>query len=215
MPFLTSIKSVASGLRTKSRKSKPENQDAVQNPPQDPAFEAPLLPPLRPVKFPRVLPEHQLALSDQGWTKITYNEPSESDRLYSSSKALFQASKAFFDLPASRKQAFKTKAGSEEGWSHVEGEKEFITLRSLENTPVELKQAATEFWEIAGSLLDDLIGRISQSMGLPPEGLDMYSKPCNTLGIDKTATMLRLFRYEGFEDEPKTVAERGSPAKRV
>ena len=80
---------------------------------------------------------------------------------------------------------------------------------------MELKQAATEFWEIAGSLLDNLIGRISQSIGLPPEALDIYSKPCKTLSLDKTATMLRLFRYEGFEHEPKTVAERVSHSNPV
>ncbi|TVY81326.1 hypothetical protein LSUE1_G001179 [Lachnellula suecica] len=209
MPFLFSIKTVASKIRAKGRKHKP-NEPNSQKPDsqQDQPSLVPQLPPLNAVHLPRVLPEHQSALADQGWTKITYDDPHERDELYSSSKALFRASKAFFDLPASQKQAFKTKAGSEEGWSHVEGEKEFITLRTLENTPLELKGAAAEFWRIVGSLMDELIGRISESVGLPPEALDAYSKPCNTLGLEKTATMLRLFRYEGFEkDKPKVVAE--------
>lgn len=209
MPFLSSIKSVASGLRTKSREQKPIGVGfPPSDPPHDPTLSPPQLPPIKRVDLPQVAPEHQFALHDQGWTKVTYDEPNDTDRLYSSSQALFRASKAFFDLPASKKEAYRTKAGTEEGWSHVEGEKEFITLRSIENTPDELKHAASEYWETAGTLLNDMIGEIARSLGLPPDALTVFSEPCSTLGVDKTATLLRLFRYEGFEkDQPKIVAE--------
>src|ERR1700733_7437693 len=91
------------------------------------------LPPLKPLDLPKILLEHQFALSDQGWSTVTYDGPDDS--LFKSSKALFKAGKTFFDLPASYKEGFKTAKGSEEGWSRVEGEKEFITLRTLDNTP--------------------------------------------------------------------------------
>lgn len=167
----------------------------------------PSLPPLKPLDLPKILLEHQFALSDQGWTTITYDDPSDS--LYNSSQALFEASRRFFDLPDSYKQGFKTEGGSEEGWSRVEGEKEFITLRSLDSTPAELKDAAVAFWSEAGGLLNQLLGCIAKSLGLPAEALTVYSQPCAELRPEKTATLLRLFRYEGFEgNQAKTVAER-------
>lgn len=143
MPFLSTIKSIGSGIIRRERKHAPENQPKPQNTPGIVSATLPL--PLKPVDLPGVNHEHQFALADQGWTKITYQAPIESDVLYNSAQALFQSSKLFFDLPTAQKDAFKTKEGSEEGWNYVEGEKEFITLRSIENTPLELKEAASEF----------------------------------------------------------------------
>jgi isopenicillin N synthase-like dioxygenase len=200
MPFLSSLKSAVSG-KTRRRK-----QLSVEVPSSENGF--PLLHSLKPVTFPKVLSSHQHSLADQGWTTVTYSPP---DPLQICSQELFQASKAFFDLPTSRKQAFQTQQGTEDGWNRVEGEKEFITLRSLDNTPEELKDAAIKFWAEAGGLLNDILGRIAESLDLPAEALTAYSQPCAELGHNKTATMLRLFRYEGFEGkEAKTVAE-GTP----
>ncbi|TVY20305.1 hypothetical protein LARI1_G000812 [Lachnellula arida] len=208
MPFLSTIKSFGSRITPRRHKQPPtDSQEQSLRPgEQDDAPHS--LPPLKAVNLSLVLPEHQFALADQGWTKITYQAPVEKDVLYSCAQALFQASKSFFDLPTAQKHVFKTKEGSEEGWNFVEGEKEFITLRSLDNTPPELLEAAEAFWAVAGDLLNDQLGRIAESLELPAEALDVYSKPCSRLTMDKTATMLRLFRYEGFEkDQTKTVAE--------
>ena len=165
--------------------------------------------PLRPVTFPKILPYHQHALDSQGWTTITYDTPT--DKLHETSQALFRASQAFFDLPREYKETFKTEIGSEEGWSRIEGEKEFITLRCFRSTPKELKDAAAVYWAEAGKLLNEILGRIAESLGLPAEALTVYSEPCTKLPVEKTATILRLFRYEGFEGkESKTVAERKS-----
>ncbi|TVY22356.1 hypothetical protein LHYA1_G008648 [Lachnellula hyalina] len=207
MPFLSTIKSIGSSIIPRRHKQPPDSQE--QSLRAEEQADVPYsLPPLKVVNLPLVLPEHQFALSDQGWTKITYQTPVEKDALYGSAQALFQASKSFFDLPTAQKHAFKTKEGSEEGWSFVEGEKEFITLRSLDNTPPELLEAARTFWAVAGDLLNDQLGRVAESLELPAEALDVYSKPCSRLSMEKTATMLRLFRYEGFEqNQPKTVAE--------
>ena len=178
--------------------------DVAPTPTQDPPP-----PPLRPLDLPKILLEHQFALSDQGWSTVTYDGPNDS--LYNSSEALFKAGRAFFDRPASYKEGFKTANGSEEGWSRVEGEKEFITLRILDNTPEEFKEAASAYWRIAGEYLNQLMGYIARSLGLPAGALTAFSEPCIELGPERTATMLRIFRYEGFEgDESKIVAERKS-----
>ena len=178
--------------------------DADGNSEESPSF-GPL--PLINVELPQVLPNHPSRLAHQGWTTVTYNTPI--DKLYRSSQALFQATKAFFDLPTDYKQKLKTQHGSEEGWCCIKGEKEFITLRSLNHTPEELKDAASDCWAEAGGLLDELLGHIAESLGLPAEALTVYSKPCMKLRPDKSATMLRLFRYEGCEGhQAKIVAER-------
>jgi hypothetical protein len=52
-----------------------------------------------------------------------------------------------------------------------------------------------------------MIGKVALTLDLPEEALTAFSEPCVQLLPTKTATMLRLFRYEG-EDEPKLVAER-------
>jgi hypothetical protein len=161
------------------------------------------LPPLNDFSLPKVRREHQQALVDQGWTTVTFdNHP---DPLQQKLEALFQASKAFFALPAEYKSTFLTKEGSEDGWSRIEGEKEFITLRTIDATPPELREAAAAAWHEAGKLINEHLGLIAGSLGLPPKALQVYSEPCIELNSQKTATMLRLFRYEGHQE--KTVAE--------
>jgi len=212
MPFFAKLKSL-SCLGSKvpqcnqgpNREPSP-SQEKLHDSPQTPSDSLDVLPPLWPTTFPKVIPGHQPALASQGWTTITYDSPR--DTLFDSSQALLQASQAFFDLPDAYKEGFKTKIGSEEGWSRVEGEKEFITLRSLGNTPDELKTAAEAYWSQAGGLLNEILGLVAQSLGLPPSALTQYSLPCTSLRSEKTATMLRLFRYEGFSGESsKIVAE--------
>lgn len=179
-------------------------------------------PHLEPIPLPLVLSEHRHLLSQLGWTILTIPQPSSSPALaaYSpqslhplqeASKSLLKASAAFFDLPVEEKAKWKTRLGSEEGWSQIPGEKEFITLRTLSYTPDILKDPAKKYWDLMGTHLDACLGRISSSLRLPDgetDGLRRYVGPCKRMGDaegDKTATMLRLFRYEGWEK--KTVAE--------
>jgi isopenicillin N synthase-like dioxygenase len=208
MTVAAKVKSITSGLlpnRPAETSEEPrQGQTHDQHVEKD---QEEVLPPLRPATFPKILPYHQYALHDQGWSTVTYDTPA--DKLHEASQALFQASQAFFDLPQSYKETFKTQIGSEEGWSRIEGEKELITLRCLGSTPKELRDAAAAYWAEAGGLLNEILGRIAKSLGLPAEALTQYSEPCAKLPVDKTATMLRLFRYEGFEGkESKTVGER-------
>ncbi|TEY58778.1 hypothetical protein BOTCAL_0200g00060 [Botryotinia calthae] len=160
--------------------------------------------PLRPVKFPFILPAHAPHLSDQGWSTLSF---SPTDPIHISSQKLLQASKSFFDLPPEYKSRFLTGKGTEEGWNRVEGEKEFITLREINTTPPELLDAAKEFWDITGDVLNRILGEIASSLGMKTELLTRYSEPCLKLNHEKTATMIRLFRYESDVIDGKVVSE--------
>jgi isopenicillin N synthase-like dioxygenase len=122
-------------------------------------------------------------------------------------ESLFQASQAFFNLPADQKNQWKHKLGSEEGWSSIPGEKEFITLRTLEYCPYILREPAKRYWDLMGAYLEGALGRVGTSLALGDE-LRRFVGPCGTMqdtDAQKTATMLRLFRYEGWD--AKVVAE--------
>ncbi|RAL65881.1 hypothetical protein DID88_005544 [Monilinia fructigena] len=134
--------------------------------------------PLRPVKFPLILPAHAPHLSDQGWSTLTFTP---TDPIHISSHKLLQASKSFFELPHEYKSQFLTGKGTEEGWNRVEGEKEFITLR---------------YWK-----------KLLAVLGMKKDLLTRYSEPCSKLHEKRTATMIRLFRYEGDGVYGKIVSE--------
>jgi isopenicillin N synthase-like dioxygenase len=165
------------------------------------------LPALIPVELPLILSEHRLNLSAQGWTTLTLASESDprASELNQSLQSLFAASKKFFASPREDKAPFQTKKGSEEGWSSSPGEKEFITIRSLDKLPDELRDAVVDTWMRVGAVLNETLVRIAESLELHPSTYTKFSEPCINLGHEQTATMLRLFRYEGWED--KTVAE--------
>ncbi|KAF2825764.1 hypothetical protein CC86DRAFT_34648 [Ophiobolus disseminans] len=214
-----SISNIISRFRSKRRTNSKSAAKKVQPvPPQD------TRPPLIPSPLPLVLPEHQHTLPTLGWTTITFpqahNPPpalSEGDHapplssphpLQSAYESLFTASQAFFALPDSQKIQWKHKLGSEEGWSSIPGEKEFITLRTLEYCPDMLRGPAKIYWDLIGTHLNSTLARISTSLHLPDDALTQFVGPCAIMqdqDKNKTATMLRLFRYEGWA--PKVVAE--------
>ncbi|OCK82606.1 hypothetical protein K432DRAFT_415242 [Lepidopterella palustris CBS 459.81] len=190
--------------------SKSKTPQFSQNAPQD------TRPPLHRIPLPLVLDQHSPNLALQGWTTVTFPRATPDipapHPLQTAYEDLFIASKAFFSLPIKEKQKWKTKLGSEEGWSSIEGEKEFITIRSMEGTPDVLKDAAARYWTAAGDFMDGMLERVSESLemdgGEGEGGLRRFVGPCKRLqerDVEKTATMLRLFRYEG--DEKRVVAE--------
>jgi hypothetical protein len=219
MPFLVKVKTLTSKLGRKfdqrhgqQRQDDPHASHGIKSTaPPVPAWQLQLakLPSLKSVILPKIQPDDQPGLATNGWTKVSYD--TLQDPLYTSFQALLQAIEAFFASPDAHKSTFKSPAGrhaSEEGWTRVEGEKEFITLRSLSTTPPELRDAAITYWAVAGKLLNEILGRIAESLDLPPEALTVFSEPCTELKEERTATMLRLFRYEGFEgNESRVVAE--------
>jgi isopenicillin N synthase-like dioxygenase len=205
MAVVDSLQRTLQRLRLKSHKR--DDNGETYNPPPGPPPSQSLPPPLIPVELPLVLPYHRYNLAAQGWTTVTLSgaDPAAED-MNKSIEALFAASKHFFSLPEIYKSKFLTKFGSEEGWSSIPGEKEFITLRTLDKVPKELRETATDVWSrVFGGLLNQTLAGIEESLQMEPTSLTQYSEPCSELDNVKRATMLRLFRYEGWED--KVVAE--------
>jgi isopenicillin N synthase-like dioxygenase len=163
---------------------------------------------IQEVQLPLVQPHRGYNLAAQGWTTLTLS-PSKDSRaveLQCATKALFTAAQVFFDREDEYKiQFLSTKMGSEEGWNSIPGEKEFYTIRCTKLLPSELRDAAETYWTIAGDLLRDTLGCIAESVELKPEALMRLVDGCVRLGEEQSATMLRVFRYEGWED--KVVAE--------
>jgi isopenicillin N synthase-like dioxygenase len=209
-----SISNIISRFRSKKRtKPKPIEKQEQEH------LSADIRPPLIPSPLPLVLPQHQHILPTLGWTTITFPQPQNATPsnphppgphpLQTAYESLFAASQAFFDLPATTKSQWKHKLGSEEGWSSIPGEKEFITLRSLEYCPDVLREPAKLYWDLMGTYLTSSLSRIATSLALSdPEALTRFVGPCASMQPTdtlKTATMLRLFRYEGWD--AKVVAE--------
>ena len=164
--------------------------------------------PLRPLSPYGILPADSLALPVRGWAPLSLPPPTITP-IEPTSRSLFRASEAFFSLPQETKEKLRTKLGSEQGWSYIPGEKELLALRSYEQTPTELKDVASAFWAEVGKLLNEILGRIAESLGMKPDALQAFVGPCAALGNERTATMLRLFRYEGSGvNKVKVVSER-------
>lgn len=87
-----------------------------------------------------------------------------------------------------------------------------LTLRTLDRTPPQVRDAVVAFWaDVGGLLRDQLLGRMAESLGLSSDALTEFVGPGAELGAEKTATMVRLFRYEGCNTavgEGRVVAER-------
>jgi isopenicillin N synthase-like dioxygenase len=157
------------------------------------------------VPLPLVLPEHRYSFAVQGWTTLTLSPPTDprGPALRASLQALFAASRLFFDKPAEYKARFASSregGGSEEGWSCIPGEKEFVTLRALGETPPELRAAAAEAWARVGGVLHEALGEAARGLGLEADALQRFSAPCVRLKEARTASLMRLFRYEGWHD---------------
>jgi isopenicillin N synthase-like dioxygenase len=158
-------------------------------------------PPLVEVPLPLVNPEHCYSFAVQGWTTLTLSAPDpRGQELQRSLQALFAAATLFFDRPEEYKSRFATRHGSEEGWNRIPGEKEFITLRSLHRVPDELREPASDTWDRVGDVLNDLIVGVAKSLQLEPDALTRFCSPCIRLRDQQTATLMRLFRYEGWND---------------
>lgn len=125
-------------------------------------------------------------------------------------ESLFDASKAFFALPSTIKEQYATGGidGSEEGYSSIKGEKEFITLRrnDAKHCPEVLKTSVENAWESVFRVLNEGLRGVETELDLPATSLTRFAEPCLKMDERARATMIRLFRYEN--DEAKVVAER-------
>lgn len=205
------INKLLQSLRRKPKPQTDNNNDQQNfNTEPDPPTSSTL--PLIPIALPQVLSTHQSTLPHQGWAALLLPPPQS---LTTTSLALFQSSATFFDLPLAQKGKYKTSHGSEEGWSRIPGEKEMLTLRTLDRTPPQVRDAVVAFWaDVGGLLRDQLLGRMAESLGLSSDALTDFVGPGAELRAEKTATMVRLFRYEGCNTgvgEGRVVAERTLP----
>lgn len=117
------------------------------------------------------------------------------------------------------KEKWRHQLGTEEGWTCIPGEKEFLTLRTLGGTPDVLKEQVRAYWGLVGEYVEGCVGRVGGSLGLElgdgegeKEGLRRYVGRCAMIREgeeEKSASMLRLFRYEvdSGKEEMKVVAE--------
>lgn len=221
---LSGIWSKRTSSETSTTTSEDQKANADQKPQRVPQYD-PSLPPLLPIQFTHVLPSHHYNLADQGWTTITFptipttsttsslsTSPPDLDPLQSALSDLFTASQTFFNQPEDYKSSFSAKNaaikdGSEEGFSSIPGEKQFITLRrdDASHCPSELRDSASKVWSLAGNLLNSMLGQIAASLDLDSKFFTKFSEPCLRLDEIKRGTMLRLFRYENTD--PKVVAE--------
>ncbi|CAI6300852.1 unnamed protein product [Periconia digitata] len=196
-------------------------------------------PPLIPTSLPLVLPEHKHTLANLGWTTLTFPSPSTPTStsqdsspppssphpLETATFALYTAAQQFFNQPLSAKQVWKHDLGTEEGWSIVEGEKEFITLRTLSGTPEILRDAAERYWSVVlggrEGVLRGVLRGVEGSLGLGREETGNSSPTAEKSPLlnflpptpsmprtedEKTASMIRIFRYTLSSPSPITAS---------
>ncbi|KAF8512381.1 hypothetical protein BU17DRAFT_96388 [Hysterangium stoloniferum] len=156
-------------------------------------------PPLLAASFPLLTQSQIDSLSSLGFTTFPI---SRRQSLYNAAHKLFALSRAFFAQPQPSKERFKVwdanAQGSEEGWSHVVGEKELITLRRGGATcPESVESAGREMWAECGKLMKDVMEGVEGSLGLDRCAFGgIYEAECNMPAAERVETLLRMFRYE-------------------
>lgn len=150
------------------------------------------LPPPQP---PPLLSDDQiLALARNGWLPFTLPE-----HLQTGLSALSQASKDFFDKPATAKAELYPQAhGTESGFYPVENEKEYVTLRCRVHAGSRLEDLAAQLWSDVAALFHRILSDLAREMDLPHTVWDSLLDGCLDLPPNSdqmTPSLLRLFQY--------------------
>lgn len=114
---------------------------------------------------------------------------------------LIVVSKAFFEQSTSMKSQDypSSQAGLETGYTFLEGEKEYLTLRhSCRPKLDEMQTLIAEVWSKTAAILHRALADLAFAMNFAPEAWDpildgSLSMPSSTK--DATTTMLRIFHY--------------------
>ena len=180
-----------------------------------------LPPPGPPPGTPHIQPFPFLAPADiptfysQGYARV--HLPPDHP-LMRAAQEMFGISRTFFATAMEHKQQFylsklapKDYQGhnSEEGWSRVEGEKEIITVRRVGPlTPSEVVDQTKELWRCCGEFMTEMIQVVEKSLELPEGALQAFAKDeCLLPEAGKRhETLIRMFRYERKEGEPRLVS---------
>ncbi len=120
--------------------------------------------------------------------------------------ALFSHASAFFALPADEKHSAFPAAASdtEQGYSRVPGEKEFISVRYLDGDRLGEPAIAwagdlARAWHDTAHLLHRILAAVGVRLAMSPEAWDsVVADGMNlpTTERESTPTLMRLFRYE-------------------
>jgi isopenicillin N synthase-like dioxygenase len=123
---------------------------------------------------------------------------------------LFRVASDFFSQPDATKSALYPNPGSVElGYTHVLGEKEYLTLRSVSHPDSDLEKLVARVWHDTGALLQRVMVDLARGLGLPgPRQIwDPLLDGCLDLPPSEreaTPTILRMFQYapdSGFAEK--------------
>lgn len=156
----------------------------------------------RLVDFPFLSYEQIPTIITQGYARVQL--PADHPLLVAAS-ALFADSREFFASSPDQKQQFHLSnlgevksQSSEEGWSHVEGEKEMLTVRRAHPLcPPKVVDNARELWRECGTFMQAMMRAVENSLGLQPGAFDnVVAEECELPVEKRHETLLRMFRYE-------------------
>ncbi|KLO08165.1 hypothetical protein SCHPADRAFT_617906 [Schizopora paradoxa] len=177
-----------------------ESQQTQYAPPPYPPPQKPLIHSKSRINEP--YPIDLELLAHQGWVSLPMID-SDLDLLYPTFSALFNSSAEFFTLPEEVKEKyrpqFKDKShASEEGYSHIPGEKCLVTLRKVKMTPTEfeLRERAEKAWKAGAALMHTVLLAIEDSLGMQRGTLERTVGPQMELPEQTHASLMRMFRYE-------------------
>ncbi|TID17992.1 hypothetical protein E2P81_ATG10961 [Venturia nashicola] len=128
--------------------------------------------------------------------------------VYTAITRLFKDSKTFFALPSEYKMKY-SKGDPEAGYTKINGEKEFLTIRdpsSELSTPAEVRASTAEAWKEIYGLMYETLECLEVSLKLQPGSLQRYCEKARDLGHVDGTSMIRIFRYEN-DVELKVLAE--------
>src|SRR5207249_459516 len=95
---------------------------------------------------------------------------------------------------------YPNSGGVELGFTHVAGEKEYLTLRNASHPHTDLERLVTQVWHDTAALLQRVMADLARGLALPGAGhiWDPLLDGCLELPYsdsDATPTILRLFQY--------------------
>lgn len=114
---------------------------------------------------------------------------------------LFNLASDFFSQPDTAKSSlYPNSHGLELGYTHVVGEKEYLTLRNALHPDANLEKVATRVWHDTAALLHRVLADVARGLALSGSGQIWETLLDGCLDLpssekDATPTILRLFQY--------------------
>lgn len=131
-----------------------------------------------------------------GW--LSYDLPTTLDEQLSQ---LSRLGSDFFNQDTEQKQRlYPASHGTESGYYHVEGEKEYLTLRRHVHPNISLETSAAQAWHAIAQVLHRILIDLSRVSDLHPSIWDSMlegslSYPGPQTDLNDVITLMRIFRY--------------------